>query len=523
MRHTRKVTSAAIAAIATLGLLLTGCSSSPAPSSSESATESSTPEGTMPTNAELHLALNSPPASWMVGNWSGGDSTMALSVYDNLVYTDPDGNLIPGIAEEWAYSDDRKVLTFKLRSDAGSFTNGTKVDSSAVAASLEASRVGPSTANNFASVESIEAPDPTTVIITLKEPDAGLLPVLTAIQGIIGAPEVLTAESSQLEPVGSGPYILDAASTTVGSSYTLVKNADHWNAESYPFSKVTFTVIQDPTAVQNALQSGQLTYAGVPSADVAKQFDASKYTTGNNKPNTVGALWIIDREGSIVPALADVRVRQAINMAIDRQGIAAAINPGSNQATTQIFNPTSEAYDQALDSYYTHNIEGAKKLMAEAGYADGFELTMPSTPASITYEPLIGQALADIGITVTWDSISFQDLYSKVFGGNYGMYFFFNGFGAGMAADYNAVNGGIFNPFQLTDPSLEALVDTANSSPEAEQGAAFRKVNQHLVEEAYFAPVTNISGFYVHSNDVEYTPPAIIGQTLRPWTPALVN
>lgn len=508
MKLSTRIRVAAVATVALVGLALAGCSSSAPESGSE-------PEGPQ----SLQLSLNAPPANFQIGNWSGGDSTLFISVYDTLLQAEVDGSITPGLAESYEYSDDRLTLTFTLRSGS-TFTDGTPVNAAAVAASLEASRVGSTTAGLLTSIASIDTPDETTVVLTLSEPDASIVPLLTGIAGGIGSPEVLTAESSQLTPVGSGPYVLDEAKTTVGSSYALTKNEDYWNADAYPYDTVTFTIIQDPTAVQNALQTGQLDYAGVPSADVVKQFDSSKFVSGNNRPGTVAALWLVDREGAIVPALGDVRVRQAINLALDRDGIAAALNPGTNTATNQVFNPNGEAFSEELLDTYAFNLDEAKALMAEAGYADGFEITMPSTVVSTTYESVLTQALGDIGISVTWETVPFQDFYAKVYGGNYGMFFMMNGLSSADAQDANAVLSTVFNPFQSTTPELEELLATANSSTEEEQGAAFRAVNEYLVDEAWFAPVSTIGGFYVHSNAVDYTPPFVFGQTVKPWSPA---
>lgn len=498
----------AIATVAAAAVALTGCS-----------TPSSGGDSDPDTPQTLELSLNAPPANFQIGNWAGGDSTLFLSVYDTLMYAEVDGSITPGLAESYEYSDDRMTLTFDLR-DGATFTDGSPVDAAAVVASLEASRAGSSTAGLLTSITNVEALDDSTVVLTLSEPDASIIPLLTGISGAIGAPDVLAAESSQLTPVGSGPYVLDETKTTVGSTYTLTKNDEYWDADTYPFETVVFTIIQDPTAAQNALQAGQLDYAGVPSADVLKQFNESKFVTGSNRAGNVATLWLVDREGSVVPGLADVRVRQAINLALDREGIAAALNPGTNTATNQVFSPDGEAYSEELSDMYAFDVEEARSLMADAGYADGFAVTMPSTVVSTSYESVLSQALGDIGITVTWETVPFQDFYSKVYGGNYGMFFMVKGPSVADSQDANAVLSTVFNPFNSTTPELEELLATANSADEDQQGPAFRAVNEYLLDNAWFAPISLISGFYVHTKDVDYTPPFVNGLTVKPWSPA---
>jgi peptide/nickel transport system substrate-binding protein len=279
----------------------------------------------------------------------------------------------------------------------------------------------------------------------------------------------------------------------------------------------------DPTAVSNALLAGQLDYAGLQSADARAQFPEGQFTTGTNNPTAVGALFIVDREGAMVPALADERVRRAINLAIDREGIAENLNPGTNHPTNQIFSPEGEAFSEELLEETPYDVEEAKELMAEAGYADGFTVTMPSTVVSTAYESAITQSLSDIGIEVTWESVPFQDFYAKVFGGNYAMFFMFNGFGGADAMDFKAAQSGVFNPFSTTTPELEALVAAADSAPEEEQGEAFRAVNEYLVDEAWYAPISYVTGFYAVPTTVDYTPPVVFGQSVLPFAPAESN
>lgn len=504
MTYAKRRRGAGIAVVAATAIALTGCAGGGGSSSGDSGEEHT-----------LRIAINAPPSNFSIGAWSGGDATPFLSVYDTILHREVDGTLDGGIAEEWEYNEDLTELTLSIR-DGGEFTNGEALDAQAVVDSLEVARAGSSTSANLASIDTVEAADESTVVVTLSKPDAALVPLLAGVAGAVGAPDVLTDESSKLEPVGSGPYILSDKSTA-GSTYVYEKNEDFYNADSYPFSAVEIQVIQDPTAAQNALKAGQLDVVGLSSQDQIAQFPEGKFTTGNNLPGTVGALWLVDREGAVVPALADERVRQAINLAFDREAITSGLGKGFLNPTEQVFSPSGAAYSEDLNDTYAQNIEDAKDLLADAGYPDGFGVTMPSTVVSTQFEPAIGQALGDIGITVTWESVPFQDFYSKVFGGNYGMFFMFNGLSGSDAVDSNAVLSGVFNPFASTTPELEALLTQANSSQDDD---AFRGVNEYLVDQAWFAPVFYITSLYAVSNDIVYTPPVVGNQTVLPFAPA---
>jgi ABC-type transport system substrate-binding protein len=467
----------------------------------------------------LRLSMQAPPSDLSIGNFSGGDATIFMSVYDTIVHRAQDGELGPGIAESWEYSDDRKTLTLDIR-DGMTFSNGEPLDAQAVAASLEAARKGTSTAQNLAALSQVQAPDPATVVITLSQPDAALVPSLSGSGGAVGAPGALTAEDSKLWPVGSGPYLLDRNETTVGATYVLKRNPDYWDEERFPFDEVRFQVIADQAAAQNAALSGQLDYVGLPSKDVVAQFDNGQFTTGINKPNAVAVLWLVDRAGQVVPQLGDVRVRRAINLAIDRDSIAERLNPGTNHATNQIFSPDGDAFDQDLLSEDSYDLDQAKQLMAEAGQAGGFTVTMPSTNLTTPYESVITQALRDIGITVNWETVPFQDFYSRIFSGRYGMFFMFNGLSGSDTQDLKASMSGVFNPFRSTTPELAQLLATMNAAPEEEQGPALRAINAHLVEQAWFAPVSDVTGFYAVSKNIAYTPSVVVGQGVQSYQPA---
>jgi peptide/nickel transport system substrate-binding protein len=401
------------------------------------------------------------------------------------------------------------------------FTDGEPVDAAAVVANIEALRKGSSTSQNWANVTGAEATDQLTVVVTLSRPDAALLPLLTGTVGAIGAPEALTAESSKLTPVGSGPYVLNTDETVTGTKYVLERNPDYWNAEAYPFDRVEMTIIADATAAQNALRAGEVdVLASAGAQEVVAQFPESDFDSGQSEPIAIGVIWFADHTGAMLPALGDVRVRKAINLAFDRETIATKlIGPGAGP-TNQLFNPTTGVFDEALLKETPYDVKQARKLMAEAGYGDGFAVTMPSTVVSTQVESVITQSLADIGITVTWESVPFQDFYAKVFGGSYATFFMFNGLGAFPAADLQGSLSGVFNPQAQTTPELDALRLAADSAPESEQADAFGAVNEYLVEDSWAVPLFYSRTNWVASKKVKYTSPTQYGTNLLPFAPA---
>jgi peptide/nickel transport system substrate-binding protein len=505
------VRAAAISAIVAIGLA--GCStggSSAGGSSAGGAGEEQT----------LRLAQSAAPGNFDIGSWSGGESLLATAVYDTIVTLDVDGKLSPGIAESWEYNDDRTVLTLHIRKGM-QFSDDAPVDANAVKASLDALRKGASSSAAWASVASVDAPDESTVVVTLSKADAALLPNMAGTNGAVGAPTALGVESSKLTPVGSGPYTLNTTKTVVGSKYVLDRNPDNWNVDAYPFEHVEVSVLADPTAAQNALRSGQVDV--LPAAGTAEQvaqYSKSEFNSGENKPTAVAVLWLADHKGEVVPALADPRVREAINLVFDRKTIASKLIGSGSQPTNQLVNPEDAAFSEELFDVTPYDVDKAKKLMAEAGYADGFPVTMPSTPISTQFESVITQSLANINITVTWESVPFQDFFAKVFGKSYGMYFMFNGLSSFDAIDVKSSLGGAFNPFQTSTPELDQLLAAGDVASEDDQDAAWGAVNEYLVKNFWDAPLNVTNGFWAAAKDVKYTPPTQYNVNLLAYAPA---
>lgn len=497
--RTRNLAAGLVALATSAAFLLTGCTS-PAPTTNEEAPKT------------LRVPVTAGPNSFAIGYNQGGQNIIQLSVFDTVFTMQKDGSITPGLATKWEYNEDRTKLTLDIR-QGGKFSNGEPVDAPAVAKSLEAARTGPTQSSELATMSSVAAPDEKSVVISLSQPDASILPKLATMNGMVAAPSTIGSPDAATKPVGSGPYVIDQERTQFGSKYVVEKNKDYWRAGDYPFETIEYSVIPDPTAAFNGLRSGQLDFAPV-SADQAKQLPASQFAMGNDKPTVYGALWIVDREGTILPPLANVKVRQAINMAIDRKSMEKVL-PGVSHGLNQVVNPAGQAYSKELESTYSYDLEEARKLMAEAGYKDGFAVTMPSTIASQPYEPVITQSLKDIGITVNWEVVPIADVIAKMMAKTYAMFYFPNVWGASDAQDVQAVtNPGVFNPFANSTPELAKLLTEANASNNPD---AFAPVNRYLIQNAWTAPLQYSTLPWAHKTSISYTPPAIYRDMNAPW------
>ena len=166
--------------------------------------------------------------------------------------------------------------------------------------------------------------------------------------------------------------------------------------------------------------------------------------------------------------------------------------------TTQVFNKASAAYDPELDSFYTYDPEKAKDLLAEAGYADGLDLEMSSTAVlGAAQFPLVGQQLADVGITVNWVDTPVENYVADLTAPKYAavpMQLETN-------ADWQLIQFMIsptapFNPFHYGDDTTEALISEIQNGDQATQEEKAAELNKYIVEQGWFAPYYRVSAGY---------------------------
>jgi peptide/nickel transport system substrate-binding protein len=438
----------------------------------------------------LSIGLDTPPTTFDPAQVSSGGTVVLpwQAVYDTLLRFEPDGTVVPNAAEDFTFNDERTELSLALR-EGMKFTDGAPVDSAAVKASLEHMRDGGgSDSSRLAGIE-IETPDELTVVITTPEP-RGLLPNFLALApGIIASPDSLTSADLATTPVGSGPYTLDAGETTSGSTYSYVRNEDYWNAEAYPYDSLVMRVLEEQTARLSALRSGQIN-AGFVTTQAVAEAESAGFNLVQNNVNWAG-LHIIDRDGSTVPALGDVRVRQAINMVFDREAIADSLFQGNAIVTNQIFNPGNEAYDESLLEEYPFDVEAARALMAEAGYADGFDVTIPDIAVGglNAGNPLIVQQLGLLNINVTQESVPPTQIITDLLGGKYPIFYFTL---ESRTALWDVVQSltptSIWNIDKTVDPELQPILEQAQTAAPGEGADVYQAINQRIMDEAWFAP-----------------------------------
>lgn len=426
------------------------------------------------------------------------------AVYDTLILRAPDGTMEPMLAESWEYNADNTVLTLKLRTDV-TFSDGAKLDAEAVKKNLDHFKEAKGRdAYQVASMDSVAVVDPSTVAITLTEPDPAFTYYLTLAAGLVASPAALGTEAIKTVPQGSGPYELDATNTVKGSQYVFTKRADYWDEDLQKFDKITIKFLQDVTARTNALVSGQID-AGLLDPKTGKQAEAAGMVLNASQVDWQGLL-LMDRDGKITSELANPLVRQAMNHAFDRKTILDQQLLGRGTVTNQVFGPESGAYLPELDDSYPYDPAKAKALLAEAGYPDGFALKMPSIAGFEAMMAVVQQQLGDVGIKVTIDTIPNANYVPDLAAAKYSAAIF----NLYQAEPWVAINqmvstSALYNPFKSSTPELETMInDVQNGGEESAEKA--KAVNKYVTENAWFVPLYRLDQMYYSNNKITVEP-----------------
>jgi peptide/nickel transport system substrate-binding protein len=482
--HLKRALPIAALAVAA-ALVLAACSTTSAPAKTDHAK-------TLRLGAVVPLSSFAPwEASW------ANQSPYLQAVYDTILQADPSGKIEPDLATQWKWNSSRTKLTLTLRNGVD-FSDGTPVNAAAVAKALTRFRDGTSEdATHLADMKSATATNAKTVVVTLKAADPAFEHYLTQDAGLVGAPSMYSSANAKTTPVGSGPYVLNAQKTVVGSTWVFDAKKKYWDPKSVHYSEIVITAYSDATALVNALKGGQIDFAPAQTSTQVPDAEAAGYTTQLSKGAWTGFV-LADRNGKINPAIGDVRVRQAINYALDRPALVKALGDGYGSPTTQVFSTTSGAYVAALDKRYPYDVAKAKKLLAEAGYPHGFTLRMPSSsfipPAQYAIQ---SDALAAIGIKVEYDSAG-ADLFGRMLGGEWAAFGFILGPDSTPweTAQQDLVPGATWNPFHVDDPKIDAYTEQLRTATGDNATKIAQELNKYVVDQAWFAPMYVVKSAY---------------------------
>lgn len=375
-----------LAALAVAALALTGCST--------------TAGGQEPSGGSSLTWGWNLPTSWDPVTSTAGWDTHALAlVYDGLTQLDPDGNVQPGLAETWEYSDDGTAVTFTLREDAV-FSDGTIVDAAAVAANLERGRDQDNStlAGQLGIITGVDVEDARTITVHLDQADYQVPYLFAGKTGFIVNPAAFDDVAAlATAPQGSGPFSL--VEYVPNSHADLRKNEQYWNADRIHIDDFSIVPVSDAATVVAGVTTGQWDVALVPPSQVEGARAAGL------EIEQIRALTVrtIDIDSTVAP-FDDRRVIEAISHATDRRALSDAAYFGAGTPNYQPFPEGYVAYNDELDELYPYDLAAAQRLLTEAGYPDGIEFEVTFYDEIAIAEVLQAQ-WAKAGIRVTLNQI----------------------------------------------------------------------------------------------------------------------
>jgi peptide/nickel transport system substrate-binding protein len=351
-------------------------------------------EGTGGARTDVVVGLTGEPTNLDFTTTSGSAIPQLLmnNVYEGLVTIDQEGEVQPQLAEAWEVNGDRTVYTFTLH-DGVTFSDGSAFTADDVVASI--ARVQDDWTLSLKSkmdvVERAEAISDTEVAVTLKHPsNAWLFDMGTSVGAMF--PDDLSADLAT-ETVGTGPYTVEEVAT--GDHVTLAARDDYWG-EAPAIAEVTVRYFADANAQANAVRSGDIDMAYNMQApdllDGLAQDEDLQVIDGTSTGEVLLSL------NNAAPPFDDLRVRQAVMYAIDREAVLDTAWAGHGELIGSMVPPTDPYYQDLTDAY-PHDPDMARELLAEAGAEDlSITFDVPTRPYAEAVAQVVVSQLKDVGI-----------------------------------------------------------------------------------------------------------------------------
>ena len=366
----------------------------------------------------LAMALEPSPGLDPTGGAASSISEVTLyNIYETLTKIHPDGSVTPLLAESWEVSPDLTTYTFKLRKGV-KFHNGEPFNANTVKFAFD--RAGGEKSTNkdkrtFAAL-STRVVDEHTVVILTKEIDPDF-PFLMG-QGTAVIVEPKSADSNMTKPVGTGPFTLE--NWVKGSSVTLRKWPEYRNATAIKFNRATFRFIADPAAQVAALLAGDVDAFPRVTPRSVEQFKGNprfQVVVSGSRAKTILAI------NNKKKPFDDVRVRRAVNMAIDRKAVIQGAGDGYGVPIGSYYPPSAPGYVDFTNAN-TYNPDRARALLREAGVTGPVDvtITLPPPPYARQGGEVIASMLSKVGINAKLQNVEWAQWLSNVYGNrNYDM------------------------------------------------------------------------------------------------------
>lgn len=450
---------------------------------------------------------------------SGFDYPMLYAIFDRLIDFDPATlEPRPGLATQWRFvGPERKLFELKLRPGV-KFQDGTPFDAEAVRFNIERLQQA-KILNDLEDVERVEVVDALTVVLHLKQENS-VLPILLADRaGMMVSPTAVKKLGKDFSraPVGAGAF--KVRNWLSGQALVVDRNADYWNASATRLSGIQFRFVPNATSLASAILSGQL--------DFVYQIDPKNLGVIRDNPRLRISKEPTTRYYQIswnlsFPPLDNVKVRQAINMSIDRQVLADAIlGPGNSGGPALMpLPPESWAYTKSLEGSVKYDPARAKKLLAEAGYPNGITIKLCATNSVLGY----GSDITDIereqmrpaGITL---DVEFRQgsacnrafnvekklmAYQVGFSGRPDPYLTFEG---------NFGSTGLFNTAKTKYPGVDEVLDKlARTHDRKAQKPLYDELNRLWIEQVPKLTLFYAPNYAIYTKDLAGEKPNLMGK-----------
>ena len=352
-----------------------------------------------------------------VGVFDTAAETAAAAIFDTLVSLDDKGQPQPKLALSWAHSDDYKTWTFKLRPSV-KFHDGTPFNAEAVKANFDRQK---DPANKcrcafyISGIHDVQAPDELTLVYNLNDPAVNLPAILTiqSSNNVVQSPTAWKTRGDDYNrnPVGTGPYTLK--SWTAGDRMVLEKNPDYWNKGHPYLDRIILKPLPDAQSRFDSLQSGE--------ADIVwdDEYDADNIQKAQKDPKMTvytyaGSGAAVYAFNTKVAPFDDVRVRQALVMAIDRKKMSQAITNGLARTTSNPYGDGSWVKCKD-DGALPNDVEKAKALIKDYGKPVDFKMIVTATPRGRNIGQVLQQFWKQAGANMEIEQIDQATIVPRAF------------------------------------------------------------------------------------------------------------
>lgn len=353
-----------------------------------------------------------------VGVYDTAALTASSAIFDTLTTLDASGKPQPELALSWEPSEDFKIWTFKLRAGV-KFHDGTPFNAEAYKANFDRQK---DPANKcrcafyIANIKDVQAPDELTLVFNLSDPSVNFPSLIVSYANQNGAVHSPTAWKTKADdynrnPVGTGPYVLK--SWTAGDRMILEKNPDYWDKDKVYFDRITLKPLPDAQSRFASLQSGEvdLIWDDEFSADNIQKAQKDSKLAVHTYAGSGAAVYAMNTK---TPPFDDVRVRQALVMALDRKKMSQAITNGLSR-------PASNPYGDGSwvkckdDGALPEDLEKAKALIKDYGKPVEFKMLVTATPRGRTVGQVLQQLWKRAGINMEIEQVDQATIPPRAF------------------------------------------------------------------------------------------------------------